>query len=357
MTLSSFELHKSTYIAANGYSLSTEFFKLLSKPQGSKYGDSGMVQKSTVSLALPWSFPLLANHQVLIASNISLAQVFDWVIANWIDPIPGDFLAAGRSSMEKMANSVALEIYLSMFGVCPDKEQVTVTPKATNLKNALASEQMTLTLRTKGDNPPRKEAMKIPHNANMATKRSYRVDVSNNNRQDQFDSSIPPPLLSSSSISDPATQNDSKAGEAPEILRLRQYIPIDPQESLPPVAGNILAHWKLGLNPSLYNWEATRKELEVSDSDEATAISQSQRHRRKKRRERGETVSQPQAARGRLWGSSPGPTAAPMVVSSGSQTIDAPAEVFTATQEERGVFGSRKPREAQLPKKRRKAGF
>jgi RNA polymerase I-specific transcription initiation factor RRN6 len=338
-------------------SLSTRLYELLSSQQENVDDKQQRIQKTLIQLVLPWTFPGIQSQKSSNALQTTLTQVFDWLIQNWLNTIPSTSLAQNRVSTEESIKRVALDLYLSSIGSCSEKEQTRSILEATNSSIDRNANHTNLTLRTRNITPSSGQLLLESPNAKARLNQSSRPNQnpsSNRNLRGQHQSSQS--ALQTSSIPDSTLRTIAKTEEDPSVIRLRRYISLDPLERLPPAAGKVLAHWKLDSDPSLYDWDATSRELEVPDSDEATWTSRSQQQRQKKKRNRAETVSQPQASRGRLWGSSPGPMAAPVVASS-SQAVTAAPDAIPATQEERGVFGSRRGRVVQTPKKKRRAGF
>lgn len=149
-------------------------------------------------------------------------------------------------------------------------------------------------------------------------------------------------------------QDKAKEAPARNYIALSTYTVFKEPRPMPRNVGNLLSHWKTGVDPATYEWQKTSRLL---DDEGNRTGSRTPRRVRKKRSqltpapEASSLPPTPVAPMIRTWSQPDQPL---MPIASSQPTLDeAPM-----TQVERGQFGTREAKKSsKVKKKRRAAGF
>lgn len=269
----------------------------------------------------------------------NLSEIYDKCVELWISCLPRQIPGPVRLAVERLARTIATELYLSSTTLLFRHKSV-ILPETSRSEERV---DFTLPVRAK------------PGSLGQVA-----------SQEDLAPSFPPAPRLPTPKInaSTPLQNHPVKSSEQLEdgaISRLRAYgLKIKTQPSLGARKSAILSHWPRtpGADPSQYSYEASQNAVssdqdphEESDDDEASIRKRKEEKRRRReerflKRERQNTLdaSSQQVPTTVFGGSQPGPTALHLAI---SQSAGVPM-----TQPDRGLFGSRLGQ-----KKRRKVGF
>jgi RNA polymerase I-specific transcription initiation factor RRN6 len=216
----------------------------------------------------------------------SISSLYDDILHSWIAPLPPEVPVRIRQHKERVARRIAAEVMLASFRV----RQVNDAP---DLRPAPSHDDGIL-LPTLQEEPELGSASQWSSQSQMTAAFS-------------MPSSQPP-------SSPPVSGFFSARTVADPLTRLRGHLHIsdDAPTNISPSVTQLLAHWQLGADPHVYDWDATERAVRPDVVDD---ISQEQREKERKRKERREkrqkredelmrakTVIQPSLSR-----SSPGP--------------------------------------------------
>lgn len=157
------------------------------------------------------------------------------------------------------------------------------------------------------------------------------------------------------------SSNPAMESMTPSYSALSAFTTFKPPRPMARNVANLLSHWKLGADPSAYEWEKTSHILEEEEarrfggpSIRRRSRSQSRSHRKSQQSEGTLLPGTPIAPSIRTWGSQPADGTPALPMPSSQLTMD---EV-PMTQMERGHFGARETKKSQKSKKKRRAaGF
>ncbi|KAF2473752.1 uncharacterized protein BDR25DRAFT_256583 [Lindgomyces ingoldianus] len=298
----------------------------------------------------------IASNQVLQISEVdgqqaTISSLYDTILQNWIAPLPAAVPARTRQRIERLARHIAAEIMLASLRIRriepapPSLDELALQAGPTQ-DSAVA---MHILL-----SRPNKETQLSP-----SSSQQFLIRQSSSSSQSQSQTVLPTP--------EPTPMNNP-------LSRLNQHLQIAKpiNTAVPPSVNQVLMHWRLGEDPSTYNWDATTRVVqeELQGSDEISAERRAklqrkaERHLKKQRRETQifrerqmaesqSTFLQSQSAlvRGGRLRSSP----APMVGMGGSSQVQGLSQsqglggIMVQSQVEPGRFGGR-------PEKKRKKG-
>lgn len=153
----------------------------------------------------------------------------------------------------------------------------------------------------------------------------------------------------------------TKESMTPSYSGLSAFTTFKPPRPMARNVANLLSHWKLGADPSAYEWRKTSHMLEEEEARRCGGPSiprrsrSQSRSRRKSQQPEGISLpGTPIAPSIRTWGSQPADALPALSMPSSQPTVD---EV-PMTQMERGQFGAREAKKSQKSKKKRRAaGF
>lgn len=155
------------------------------------------------------------------------------------------------------------------------------------------------------------------------------------------------------------SSNPGKESMTPSYGGLSAFTTFKPPRPMARNVANLLSHWKLGADPSSYEWERTSHMLAEEEARRVGGPSIPRRSRSRSRRksqqpEGAPLLGTPIAPSIRTWGSQPADALPALPMPSSQPTVD---EV-PMTQMERGQFGAREANKSQKSKKKRRAaGF
>lgn len=155
------------------------------------------------------------------------------------------------------------------------------------------------------------------------------------------------------------SSNPGKESMTPSYSGLSSFTTFKPPRPMARNVANLLSHWKLGADPSSYEWQKTSHMLEEEEARRFGGPSIPRRSRSRSRRKSQQPEGTPLpgtpiAPSIRTWGSQPADALPALPMPSSQPTVD---EV-PMTQMERGQFGAREARKSQKSKKKRRAaGF
>ena len=260
----------------------------------------------------------------------SVSSLYDQLLQNWVAPLPNTISPRIRQAKERMARRIAVGVVLASTRIREPEVQH---------DDAISQSQPS-------------------QDSGIALSSSFPQ------RSSQSD-----PYTQSSQPGSSAEPADLPSAESNPLARLSKHLIIkdtSPREIHPSIK-QVLSHWTLGADPSLYDWEATERSLaeERDLAKEDTRKSREKARRKKERQmrrqqrenelftgrvESAKAESQPQAMR-----SSPGPAFA-----AGSSQVHASSQPFggalgVQSQAEPGKHGTRPAKKKKV--KSRMSGF
>lgn len=256
----------------------------------------------------------------------ALSSVYDQILQNWVAPLPTSIPVRTRQNKESMARRIAAGIVLGSTRIrhSDSREDVVDSQPETSQDSAVA-----------------------------------------------LSSSLPQYSSQSGDSDGPASQPRSTFNASNPLARLSKHLLIGntSQPEIAPSINQVLSHWQLGTDPSLYDWEATERALEEEiELEEEGSQKRREKARRKKERhvkrqkrendlfsgrvEAGNMESQPQTLR-----SSPGPVFATnsSQVHASSQSQAFGGMLGVQSQVEPGKHGGRPAKKKKV--KSRMSGF
>ncbi|KAI9771255.1 MAG: hypothetical protein M1840_002225 [Geoglossum simile] len=316
----------------------------------------------TIKVLVPYSFfkfpfqTIAVREQQAYTDLNSLSGLYDRLIDTWVASLPGSASGRTRLAKERIARRVAAELYLSSIGIAlEDSERRREVDSSERAEPEGQSIEMPIRPRGGSQGVIGKGKGKEEREPLSSLQHSTR-DRSLGLEARQVGSSDYTP----SHYSYPSSSPGGSGTEDASCTRLRAYTQLTPQPSLLPAMSSILAHWKVGSDPSSYSWNATRAALAEDDGDKELTSGGDEilRHRIKRekrlKRQRLGTVesaasSQPMG-KDRLWGSQP-------VAIARSSQGQADNNIVSASQVVRGIYGGQLVGPTAHKRKKRAAGF
>jgi RNA polymerase I-specific transcription initiation factor RRN6 len=246
-------------------------------------------------------------------------------------------------SKERTIRGVVTELMLAKINLVRDKNKYA---KSTDIN-------MELPIRIQPDNLPQsdKTNSQLPLPTRILSTQST-------------DLPSPPPGLDQPDrwVEDPTPSHTAHQGRFDSYANLRVYTAVNDQISMPRRVTGTLSHWKVGSDPSSYDWQRTVRAL--LEEEPQSEDSQAQKHGRKKQRKLQNHLdgdaSRASASSSvpvvRSWGDQP-PEGSLIPRLKSSQITE---DHILLTQIERGVFGGRevgKSVTSREGRKKRAAGF
>lgn len=271
--------------------------------------------------------------------NIGIAGLYDSLVMDWLSPLSEDVPGKIRVFKERMVRKMLTELVMSRIVIFRDEREndnvfegsgmKPATPSATSRTSASELNQLS--------SPPSSFPEALPSEGG---------------------SSAP---LSSQSLS----QSIAEETSASTYPRLCRYTSLNSQGTTPKRVTTTASHWKIGSDPSAYDWQATIRTLQGDEESDARGSQLREKRARRTERKRAqqmERASQPSnASLGvppavKIGGSQP-----EKLQPAPQQTQSSQVEVqIPMSQIVRGPFGNRdvdKKSVAKARKKRRAAGF
>lgn len=299
------------------------------------FPESSEAQAQGRYMILPLQFSNLFHGMPTIPSapKLNFLETYNHLVAEWVTSLPHG--AHGipnqtRVLKEKIIRGIALDILLARLirisNVSSD-DNISRAGESAD-KDVTEKEHMTT---SQGSRPPLSSSQ-IPHFQRLATAENG--------------SKLPSGERSSDRPREAPTSTYSGLSAYTTFRELRPT---------PRNVANLLSHWKMGVDPSTYEWQKTSQLLENTPEPSTP------RHRVRKKRSQltpapdaASLPPTPVAPMIRTWGSQPDIPAPPMPFPSSQPTVDEVA----MTQVERGQFGAREAKKSsKSKKKRRAAGF
>ena len=221
--------------------------------------ESSPVQIKELLIPGSLSFSTLSD---LGDSDISkLLVYYDALVKRWITPLSSKVPARIRVNLSRCLKDVALQLCMTSYGLQK------ISTEIVNLQTAEGEDnnrnQLTLTVRRK-----------ISSGSISSKGKARSVDGSRPSQQTSLPlpgNSLLTPTRSSSTHSE-ASASSLIRTEDQACQRLQSLAHSNTPPPLSETANGSLAHWQLGANPADYDWEATSRALQASESeDEETA--------------------------------------------------------------------------------------
>lgn len=179
-------------------------------------------------------------------SSPTLSFLYDSLLQTWVAPLPGRISARIRQGKERIARRIAAELILAG---------------------------------TRVRAPHESEGTHIPSQAGSSLLSSSAPDIRSQSLQ-----------LSDASGFSPASGEATTPANPVSRLRKHLHVESPPALTIPSNISQVLAHWDLGTDPSLYNWEATERamaeEFEIDQDEEARARREKARRKRERQAKR-----------------------------------------------------------------------
>ncbi len=276
--------------------------------------------------------------------SFSLSHIYDSLLKSWIRPLPETTPSRVRIMAEKNVREIALELYLAGLGVH-------VGSRAS--KNEVVTQE----------HPPCFDGLfKLPVRRKPSFQRLAADGLQNSREwtssplpssQISKDTGFMPASTAALHTSEhtPSLRSKSHALSShvsPEDVasrRLRNLVSLASQPVLPTSASNILRHWSEGIDPAMYDFEATESSLnaailEPEDLvDEVTAKKRQRLENRLKRQRHRSIASSSQPEPIRLKESLPGPVPGSSRNENVQPSSQMTGRLMLSSQAETGAFG------------------
>jgi RNA polymerase I-specific transcription initiation factor RRN6 len=346
-----------------------QFLDVMESSQDEERGEMTPTVKALIPYSFKFPFQRIANQEQLTHTNLSsLSDLYDRLIDTWVASLPKSASGRMRLAKERTARRVAAELYLSGIGVMlKDPERQREADPGERVRSRGQSIEMPVRPRGrppgvtgKGKGKEQREPSGPVQLSTRDTSLELEAGQVGSSVSSQPQSLFPTPDTTPSHYSYLSSSLGESGTEDASCTRLRAYTSLTPQPSLPPTMSSILAHWKVGSDPSSYSWNATRAALADGDGgteptsggDEAS-LRRLRREKRLKRQRLGtveSAASSLSVGTDRLWGSQP------VAVAQSSQG-QADKNIASSSQVVRGIYGGQLARPTAHRRKKRAAGF
>ncbi|OAX78896.1 hypothetical protein ACJ72_06793 [Emergomyces africanus] len=220
---------------------------------------------------LPMSYSSASNLSLLDPGSsytlpTNITKLYDSLVRDWLFPLPGDFPNKIRMVKEKIIRNIVMQLTLSRI-VLTRRPEISLPGPDTRI------------LETTDGNLSPHLPFPIPWSSQQPFTQSDDPTITITSSAGQTERDAASFFPSSSQVT-------ATGASMIPYSTLRLYTPLK-QPNQPPLSrriSNILSHWKLGANPSTYNWQATVRT--IRDEEELESESQSTSRRRKRREER-----------------------------------------------------------------------
>lgn len=193
----------------------------------------------------------------------TITSTYDTILQNWIAPLPSNIPVRVRQNKERLARRVAAEVMLASTRCRRDE-----LPGRDDEPKPGPSQDSNISLPVLPSKPAGME-QEWPSSQSLPT---------------ASQSSMPPP---SQLLPPPPTKPLAPPSNSHPLTRLRKHLYIGEtsttQIDIPPNVDQLLSHWRVGDDPSTYDWDATERSLRPERFDE-TSQEQREKARRKKER-------------------------------------------------------------------------
>lgn len=264
-------------------------------------------------------------------SSLDFVRTYDRLVEEWVTSVSQDIPRFTCVMKERVVRGIALDLLLS---------------RLVRISNAPSSKDVPQTVGAMDKNQPGVEGPMSSQNLSMTLPSSQ----------------LPSSQVTATGVnsSQGTSSKSPKESMTPSYSGLSAYTTFKPPRPMARNVANLLSHWKLGADPSAYEWQKTSHMLEEEEARRlgGPSIPRRSRSRRKSQQpasaEATSLPGTPIAPPIRAWGSQPADALLPALALPSSQpTVD---EV-PMTQMERGQFGAREVKSQKSKKKRRAAGF
>ena len=290
-----------------------------------------------VYLPLPWSSSsgLSPTSCSFASPTLGIPHLYDTLISEWLSSLSHAIPGKIRVSKERLTRKIIMELTLSRLAVFP-----------------------------RDGNEPQD----FEKDGGMSLAKFQELDIHSDPT-----SSIPNTMSSqATSFTLPSSQPQSEAmvneSSPPAYSTLRLYTTLNHQSSIPKRIATTISHWKVGSDPSTYDWQSTVQTLQV-DEEESQLSERRRRRAERKRKLQLQRASQRSEMSSsvppsvRVGGSQPPPeplhasVSQPKFLQSSQITQE---DGIPMSQVVRGPFGSREASRKPAMKDRKKkraAGF
>ena len=233
-----------------------------------------------------------------------LSDVYDSLIKAWIRPLLGTIPGRTRIMVEKVVRDVVIQIYLSTFQVLM-KQGPIFDKQAAHGDRADSRPQFALPVRGRGfeANLRKDEEPVVTSSSALESSQAPLDDLPMKTQ--------PPPaqLIPESSQSRRRNEPAPTPVDSEDIAsrRLEALARLKPQPALPTRMSNLLNQWKLGADPTAYDWEAAQQAFNIEEGSENEAQTKQRQHhgKRQKRHRQDMTMPSSQPPTKRVSGSQP----------------------------------------------------
>ncbi|KLJ10324.1 hypothetical protein EMPG_14305 [Blastomyces silverae] len=265
---------------------------------------------------LPMSYSPHSNLSIadtgsrsMIPTNIT--KLYDSLVRDWLFPLPGDFPNKIRMAKEKNIRNMVMQLILSRIVITRRSIPESHDP-GLRLISETAQEDLSSS-HPSSSAPWSSQAPLFTQSQNPTITTTSSDRQTGPEQSSFFQPSYQTTAAAAATVTATATT---------PYATLRLYTPLKQpdQPRLPRRIADILSHWKLGTNPSAYDWQATVRTLR--DEEEQETESQSASRRRKRREARKLQRRQQQQSQQSFLPSSsataPAPASAPTLASTSS---------------------------------------
>ncbi|OAL54311.1 hypothetical protein IQ07DRAFT_595839 [Pyrenochaeta sp. DS3sAY3a] len=194
----------------------------------------------------------------------TITLTYDTILQNWIAPLPSNVPVRVRQNKERLARRVAAEVMLASTRCRRDDlEGLDNGPKPG------PSQESNISLPVLPSKPAGME----------------QEWLSSQSLPTASQSSMPP---SSQLLPPPPTKPPAPSSNSHPLTRLRKHLYIGETSTteidIPPNVDQLLSHWRVGDDPSTYDWDATERALRPDRFDETSQEQREKAQRKKERR-------------------------------------------------------------------------
>ncbi|PGH03847.1 RNA polymerase I-specific transcription initiation factor RRN6 [Blastomyces parvus] len=273
----------------------------------------------------------------MIPTNIT--KLYDSLVRDWLFPLPGDFPNKIRMAKEKNIRNIVMQLILSRI-VLTRRSIPEPHDPGLRLISETAEDDLS-SLHPSSSAPWSSQVLLFTQSQNPTI-----TTTSDGQTELEQSSFFQPSSQTTAAAAATATTAATVTTRTP-YATLRLYTPLKQpdQPGLPRRIADILSHWKLGANPSTYDWQATVRTLR--DEEEQQTESQSASRRRKRREARRlQRRQQQQSQQSYLPSSSataPAPASGPTIASTSSVPTPSASQVPVVR-----MWGSQQHQQHQL---------
>ncbi|KAF2203198.1 hypothetical protein GQ43DRAFT_279210 [Delitschia confertaspora ATCC 74209] len=313
------------------------------------------------------------------AEEPAISSIYDFILQNWIAPLPSTIPGRVRYVKEQLARRIATEIMLASSRISVVEPPQQAEPKISqSTSSQITTQEWSATVPVLSS--PRKQSER---GSSAIPGSSFPLPLISSSPPPYIPrNTLPTPEPTPSIVSGSTFASSIAAAPFNPTSHLRKHLTINnPPATMPPSVNQVLLHWQIGDDPGMYDWDmmtkAVHEKLNVDDeaslARRAKLQRKAERHLRRQRREtmamvqkgilREKAESQPimPTVPNNFMRSSPGPGFGGGSVGGsgfgggfggGGSSQGTTQPVVVASQVERGVHGGRPKK-----KKARMSGF